>query len=371
MMRLASFNVENLFNRAKALNQEDPSIGKPQLEKFARLSVLLDQLVYGAADKAEIVQLLIDLGMAKSDTGPYVFLRNNRGELLSRPKAGGITIIANGRADWVGSVELRSVPTNAVATRSTARVIAELKADVLGVIEAENRPALAEFNKVFVPAMGGKALREVMVIDGNDERGIDVGILTRTGFVIGNIRSHVDDRGADGKPIFSRDCAEYEVKTPAGNRVLVMINHFKSKGFGSPQSSNARRKAQAARVKAIYDQRRAEGHDLIAIIGDLNDSPGSDPLAPLIGQTDLRDISAAANFVDGGFPGTYGASSAINKIDYILLSPALFAKAKGGGIFRKGMWPGKQNPKWEKFDEITKPIEAASDHGAIFADLDI
>lgn len=371
MMRLASFNVENLFNRAKALNQEDPSIGKPQLERFARLSVLLEQLVYGAADKAEIVQLLTDLGMAKSDTGPFVLLRNNRGELLKRPTAGGINIVANGRADWVGSVELRSEPTNMVATRSTARVIAELNADVLGVIEAENRPALAEFNKVFVPAMGGTALRQVMLIDGNDERGIDVGILTRAGLSIGNMRSHVDDRGADDRPIFSRDCAEYLVTTAAGNRVLVMINHFKSKGFGSQQSSNARRLAQAARVKAIYAERRAQGHDLVAVIGDFNDTPDSAALAPLLRETDLRDISMVPNFDDGGFPGTYGASTAPNKIDYILLSPVLFALARGGGIFRKGMWPGTRPRKWPIFDEITRPVEAASDHGAIYADLDV
>jgi hypothetical protein len=35
-----------------------------------------------------------------------------------------------------------------------------------------------------------------------------------------------------------------------------MVNHLKSKGYGSPASSNARRKAQAKRVREIYDQRR-------------------------------------------------------------------------------------------------------------------
>jgi endonuclease/exonuclease/phosphatase family metal-dependent hydrolase len=371
MMRLASYNVENLFDRARALNQDDPETGRPVLGKFARLGVLLDQRVYSAADKAEMIGLFLGLGMEKSDTGPFVMLRNNRGKLLSRPQGGGIVIVADGRADWVGQIELRVEPTNAVATRSTARVIADLGADVLGVIEAENRPALAEFNKVFVPAMGGAAFRQVMVIDGNDERGIDVGILTRPGFEIGDIRSHVDDQGADGMPVFSRDCAEYEITTPGGNRLLVMINHFKSKGFGAPKVSNALRLAQATRVKAIYAQRRAEGHDMIAVIGDFNDSPGSAPLAPLIDETDLRDASQVANFADGGFPGTFGAASAGNKIDYILLSPALFAKARSGGIFRKGMWPGTRPAKWPKYDEITKPVEAASDHGAIFVDLDV
>lgn len=370
-MRLASFNVENLFDRAKALNQDDPATGRPVLEAFARLNILLSAPIYTAADKAEIAALMITLGLEKSDTGPYVMMRRNRGALVRRPDTGGLVVVADGRADWVGSLELRLEATNAIAMRSTARVIAELGADVLGVIEAENRPALAEFNRVLVPAMGGIALAQVMVIDGNDERGIDVGIMTGPGFVIGNIRSHVDDADATGRIIFSRDCAEYEIMTPAGNRLLVMVNHFKSKGFGTQASSNARRKAQAARVKAIYEQRRTEGHDFIAIIGDFNDTPGSAPLAPLLAETDLRDIAGVADFDDGGFPGTYAGSTAANKIDYILLSPELFDAATGGGIFRLGMWPGVRPPKWPKFPEITRPVEAASDHGAIYADLNI
>ncbi len=42
-----------------------------------------------------------------------------------------------------------------------------------------------------------------MLIDGNDERGIDVGLMTRDGRQITRIRSHVDD--TDKGVIFSRD----------------------------------------------------------------------------------------------------------------------------------------------------------------------
>ncbi|WP_263622918.1 hypothetical protein WGT02_02690 [Rhizobium sp. T1470] len=41
-----------------------------------------------------------------------------------------------------------------------------------------------------------------MVIDGNDERGIDVGVMTRKSFLLDIMRSHVDDRDAAGDPIF-------------------------------------------------------------------------------------------------------------------------------------------------------------------------
>ena len=41
-MRLASFNVENLFARAKALNGQSWAVGKPVLAAQAELSSLLE-----------------------------------------------------------------------------------------------------------------------------------------------------------------------------------------------------------------------------------------------------------------------------------------------------------------------------------------
>jgi endonuclease/exonuclease/phosphatase family metal-dependent hydrolase len=161
------------------------------------------------------------------------------------------------------------------------------------------------------------------------------------------------------------------VETQLGNRLLVMVNHFKSKGFGSQQSSNAKRLSQAQRVKEIYKARIADGLEYIAVVGDLNDTPKSDPLKPLLQDTDLRDVSEVVGFDDKGFAGTFGSSTANKKIDYILLSPKLFAKLSWGGIFRLGMWAGSRPKKWETYEELKREEDAASDHGAVWADIDI
>jgi endonuclease/exonuclease/phosphatase family metal-dependent hydrolase len=208
-----------------------------------------------------------------------------------------------------------------------------------------------------------------MVIDGNDERGIDVGLMAREGCAISMMRSHVDDRSADGREIFSRDCPEYHLDMPDGERLVVLVNHFKSKGFGKPAESNARRAAQAARVAEIYDQLRGEGIDAIVVVGDLNDTPDSDPLRRLLRETDLVDIAALDGFEDDGWPGTYGTGAKGNKIDYILLSPALRRRATGAGVFRKGMWTA--SGRWEMYEELTKPVHAASDHAALWVDFDL
>ena len=101
-MRLASYNVENLFDRAKVMLQDDWDAGRQTLGDFAAANKILGQQVYGAADKTELARLLIALGLENSDESALVRLRRNRGELLKRPKTGGIEILADGRADWVG-----------------------------------------------------------------------------------------------------------------------------------------------------------------------------------------------------------------------------------------------------------------------------
>ncbi|MDB5518994.1 MAG: putative extracellular nuclease [Tardiphaga sp.] len=369
-MKLASYNVENLFMRARALGGPGFSAeGRTILKAQADINSILGKDSYTPADKRKIVELLDTLGLKKSDENKFAILRQNRGHLVKRPQGRPIEVVADGRDDWIGWVDLTLEQVNENATRNTARVIKTIDADVLGVVEAESRPALVRFCKDVMPAVDGTAYDHIMLIDGNDERGIDVGLMTKKKFNIVSIASHVDDEDDDGL-IFSRDCAQFEIETADGNTLIVLANHFKSKGFGTQATSDAKRERQAARTATIYRQLR-QTHKFIAIVGDFNDTPDSNPLAPLFSQTGLKDISELPGFDDGGRPGTFKNGTASNKIDYILLSPDLFAKATAGGIFRMGVWGGTNGTLFEHFPEITKEVEAASDHAAIWAELDI
>ena len=279
-----------------------------------------------ATPKARIVELLGELGLATADDGSrFAVLRQNRGHLLTRHVGGQIEIVANGRDDWVGWVELKREPVNALSTRHTAHVIHDLSPDVLAVAEVEDRPTLKSFSDVMLPAVGGAAYAHAMVIDGNDDRGIDVGILLRDGYELVSMRSHVDDTDAKGV-IFSRDCPEYTVERPDGTRIVVLVNHLKSKGFGRQRDNDARRRRQAARVAAIYNQLRSAGEEHVAVVGDFNDKPDSAPLAPLLAKSDLKDITQSPRFTSDGRPGTYGNGTKANKIDYISPLPRLVSR---------------------------------------------
>jgi hypothetical protein len=45
-MRIASFNVENMFLRANALNQNTWAEGRPALERYAKVNALLNNVTY-------------------------------------------------------------------------------------------------------------------------------------------------------------------------------------------------------------------------------------------------------------------------------------------------------------------------------------
>jgi endonuclease/exonuclease/phosphatase family metal-dependent hydrolase len=368
-MRIASFNVENMFRRAVAMNGDTWAEGKSILTEVASLNVRLQKDVYTAADKTAILASLGRLGLLEKDENKFVILRQNHGHLLKRPRSGPTEVVADGRSDWIGWLELKTEAVNEIATQMTAKVIHEVQADILVVVEAEDRIALTRFDEQLLQPIAA-TYDNIMLIDGNDDRGIDVGLMMRTPFRLLSMVSHVDDRAADDSRIFSRDCPEYTIETDSGERILILANHFKSKGFGTKAVSDARRRAQAARVREIYDERRAEGIKLIAVAGDFNDTPDSDPLKPLLGDgSSLKDIVLHPKFVSDGRPGTFANGTASNKIDYLLLSPQLFARVTAGGIFRKGVWGGVNGTLFPHFDEMTAALHAASDHAAIWADI--
>jgi len=60
--RIATFNVENMFDRPKAMNTETWQEGGPILADHARLNELIQQDIYDDATKAEMLALLATLG---------------------------------------------------------------------------------------------------------------------------------------------------------------------------------------------------------------------------------------------------------------------------------------------------------------------
>lgn len=238
-------------------------------------------------------------------------------------------------------------------------------------MEAEDRPSLVRLNNDLLDDLYG----HVMLVDGNDERGIDVGIMTRDNFEIESIRSNVDSVDDVGE-VFSRDCPQYEVRTPSGNVLHVLVNHFKSQSGGG----GLKRKRQAAEVRRIVDGLVNQNQHVV-VLGDLNEGPkhssGLDHAENLeelyINNSPLIDCFSLQGFDSGNRPGTYDSCGLRNRSDYIFISESLQDKFSGGSVFRIGLWGNRKTrpDKWDTYPEMTDSTEQASDHGAVFIDLDV
>ena len=253
-LRIATFNAENLFHRPRVFALADPEERRQTLEDFAALVSLLDHETYTADDKKKIAEFLDKYDVAASQSkSRSILLNETRGgaKLFRTKRGGGIEILAEGRAHWVGWAELVRDDLDEEAVHNTGQVIAEVDADVLLMVEVEDRLTLHRFQKqVLSEMMGARNYPFNMLIDGNDSRGIDIGLYSRR--PITSVRSHIFDSAA-GRPIFSRDCPEFEVELTGGAPLWILGNHFKSK-IGSPAATTKKRKAQAGRVREIYKE---------------------------------------------------------------------------------------------------------------------
>ena len=220
---------------------------------------------------------------------------------------------------------------------------------------------MKRFNTQVLGAEFDQAYPHIMVIDGNDDRGIDVGLLSR--FPIRSVKSHVDDLNPNQEYTFSRDCPEYVVELPGGQEIVIIPNHFKSKRGGNNPAAQTKRRLQAEGAARIARD-AAASTPMVMVAGDLNDTPGSAMLAALFADG-YADVQSHASYPTDR-PGTFGTGTAANKIDYLIMSPALGAKLTGTGIERRGSW---HPDSWAPFDTVHGPADEASDHHLVWADF--
>jgi endonuclease/exonuclease/phosphatase family metal-dependent hydrolase len=351
--RAATFNMENLFSRAKVLNLDDKSVTSAILDDVAKLEKLLGKTTYSPADKTEILSLTKSLGK-------YIEIREDKGKLFSGTGANQ-KVSASGSEAWDGTVEFKRADISEMARESTGEVVKAVKADVLCTVEVESRGILQDFNS---QALGSKKFKYPMLIDGNDPRGIDVGLLSR--FEIAGLRTHIFDRDQTGV-VFSRDCLQTELKLPDGRSLHILCNHLKSQGYGSPASNDAKRKRQAARIAQILSRYNL-ATDLVIVAGDMNDDPSSAALQPMLSVNNLFDVLELKFGNNAQNRWTYKYSNQLNQIDFLLASKPLKNGFQDAGIERRGMFGvAGVTP----FPSVTSKTTSASDHAAVWAEFTV
>ncbi len=362
-IRIGTFNCENLFSRVRALNLDDKRDTATVLAQVGRLQAMLQKESY---DRAAILALYNELK-------EFIEIREDSGRFWQGQ--GNKAIAAEGRGDWKGGIAFRRADLRDSAREATAQVIRDTRAHILCLCEVEGNEILEDFNRQM---LGRSRFDQHLLIDSpNDPRGIDVGLYLREA-ALGAIRTHVFDPvpGTTGKRVFSRDCLRVEVALAGVKRpVHVLLNHFKSKGGGSTKAEgDARRLGQAKRVREILETQYDLTKDWVVVLGDLNDTPDSAPLAPLFGMPKLHDaVAKGVADADGRWTHYYGGEAKARRhsqLDHILVSEALVGRLASVEILRQGMTAvatGEARGGIAPYPIIKTARDAASDHAAVVA----
>lgn len=228
-----------------------------------------------------------------------------------------------------------------------AQRILSAKPDVLAVQEVEDRDAILRFVKEHL----NNRYPFCVVIDGNDPRLIDVGVISQ--LPLGAVTSwqHWVHPAVSGEKVFSRDLLQVEVLAPNRQRILftLFVTHSKSqyvdwrlKGDKRKEQEqilkdNALRRRQSeAIVEIVSRTQRPDSRYLIA--ADLNDVPNSSPLEPLLAST--LNLENLVNRLPGDEQWTTrhkepGQEPKFQLFDYLLASPRLASKVSSVEVKRR------------------------------------
>lgn len=209
--------------------------------------------------------------------------------------------------------------TDYAKKRSTiGAALKTLNGDIVVLAEVENIAILDDLNKTEL----GSAYGKTILIEGNDTRGIDIGVLTK--IVPDSVVSHKDDSfvlaGTNGPQYhFSRDVLELHFTF--NKRALIILGvHYKSKG---PPDDKDKRTAEAQHTRQIADDLHKKQPDAaILVTGDFNDTPGSAPYEAVAGAAPDLYVDSADS-VDSASRYSYDYMSKLELIDHQMANPAL------------------------------------------------
>jgi endonuclease/exonuclease/phosphatase family metal-dependent hydrolase len=283
------------------------------------------------------------------------------------------------RFDDPGGFKLRTYqgklvkPKAASERQLLAARIKEMNLDVLAVQEVEDVDTLKQFNRVDLGGLYG----QVVLIEGNDPRMIDVGLLSKHPLAAVTSWQHTTDPANPAHPVFSRDLLQVEVLRADGKThwFTVFVNHLKShfvpfdvadKAAEGARANQLRRRQCEAAAEIIAGQMRPSSRFLV--VGDMNDPEDSVWLEPLVHSSELNLVSGLTHATETRpAPGTPPPSSVLwterfkergkpavyTLMDQVWLSPAVAPTLQAAFINRRTKLSGDgsdHDPSWVVLD---------------------
>ena len=173
-----------------------------------------------------------------------------------------------------------------------------MNADVLAVQEVEHIAILKQFNRTHLNGM----YPYTVLLEGNDSRFIDVGLLSK--LPIGAVTSHQTATHPDdpARPVFSRDLLQVQILDHQGDKLFNLYNtHLKSNFVPffvdqeeGARRANERRARQAETISRIITQTERPGSRFV-LTGDMNDPPDSPHIQAMLTADNESLVNALEN----------------------------------------------------------------------------
>ncbi|SRX76370.1 exonuclease/endonuclease/phosphatase family protein [Aequorivita antarctica] len=368
-MKIATFNVQNLFHRDRRLIQK--TLGKCISDWIIEFDTLLKKEKC-ASNTERLMELSFLLDFDKTYQNPYVAMRKKAGELYLKGMNCSKELKSGELTDWNGWIKVQTIPIDPEATNHKAMVISEIDPDILVLQEVEDKMSLDEFNNFILPKFNCESFPDSFLIPNSEGRGRNQALLLKNGYQLESIKVHkIDD-----SEVVTQELLEYEIQTPKGKSIHLISAYLYENRFDKDIAFEIR-KNQAYQVSVIYKMLQMQGKTNIVIAGTFNAPSYCSSLVPLLQDTDLKDIGKSKTFnvdFDKGKDATYFRLGAyrmgvnIKQKDYLLLSPELFLNVKNSGLNRKGVWPEKR-PNWGIYSTIHNKNQAASGHPGVWGTM--
>ncbi|MBD1262019.1 hypothetical protein HZY62_15560 [Maribacter polysiphoniae] len=369
-MKIATFNIQNLFHRDKSLNEKP--IGKCLTDWIQELDMLIRKPDNSMSEQDRIRDLSFLVGFEKTTPRPYAILRRKAGFLYMKGIHHSMETRAGHLTNWNGWIEVQTKPIPPTATDNKARVIADVNADILLLQEVEDRASLEEFNQKVLPKFDCKPYEQTFVIQSCAMKGLEMAILLREGYTLQTIKTHLIGGYSD----LFQNLLEYEISTPTSKKIYVLVTYL-ARQNDDIKIADTIRKSQVENIAKIYKSLLAQGKSNVIIAGTFNTPSYCDSLSPLFQNTAIKDITKHFSFevaTDEGDDATYFRLGAyrmgvnIKQKDYLLFSPALFEIMQDSGLNRKAVWP-KKKPQWSIYKTVSNKYTAASEHPLIWGKI--
>lgn len=370
-MKIATFNVQNLFHRDRSLIQR--TSGKCVSDWIVEFDTLLKK-EKSPSNTERLKELSFLLDFDKTYQNPYVVMRKKAGDLYLKGMNCSKELKSGELTDWNGWIKVQTVPIDPEATNHKAMVISEIDPDILVLQEVEDKISLDEFNNSILPKFNCAPFSECVLIPHSEGKGREQALFLKNGYQLESIRLHSIDHSESA----TQEILEYEIQCPKGKCIHLLSAYFYENKLDKEKAFEIR-KNQAYQVSVIYKMLQMQGKKNIVVAGTLNAPSYCNSLAPLLQETDLKDITKNKTFnvdFDEGKDATYYRLGAyrmgvnIKQEDYLLLSPNLFSKVKRSGLNRKGVWPEKR-PNWNIYSTLHNKNQAASEHPGVWGEINL